>query len=55
VLAPLSASGISRPDYGVMRAFSVVLLPMLWSGLKLRRIDGGILIFGYVAHLLAIW
>jgi len=53
--APLETAGVRALDYGVMVAFSVLLLPLLWTGLRLRRLEAGALLLGYVAYLWALW
>jgi cation:H+ antiporter len=52
---PLSAPGIGRFDLWVMIAFSVALLPMLWTGRRLQRLEGGLLLAGYVGYLWTLW
>lgn len=47
---PLPADGGWR-DILVMIGFSVVLLPMLVSGLRLARFEGALLLLGYVGYL----
>ncbi len=54
-LRPLSAPGIHALDLWVMLAFSVGLLPLLWSGRKLQRWEGALLLAGYIAYLWKIW
>ncbi|MDO9514895.1 MAG: calcium/sodium antiporter [Syntrophales bacterium] len=52
---PLSATGITRLDLWVMVAFSIVLLPLLYTGLKLQRWEGALLLIGYGAYLWVLW
>lgn len=47
---PLPADGGWR-DIAVMLAFSVVLLPMLVSGLRLARFEGALLLAGYLGYM----
>ncbi len=55
LVAPLHAPGISPFDLGVMVAFSIVLYPMLYTGLTLRRVEGALLLLGYVAYVWVLW
>ena len=52
---PLSATGITQLDLWVMVAFSIALLPLLYTDLKLQRWEGGMLLFGYGAYLWLLW
>lgn len=52
---PLSANGITHLDLWTMVAFSVALLPLLYTHLKLQRWEGGLLLLGYGAYLWALW
>jgi len=53
--SPIKAAGIKQFDYAVMIGFSLLLLPLLWSGFKLRRIEGGILFLCYCTYVLILW
>ena len=55
IAKPLSASGITKLDLWVMVAFSIALLPLLYTNLKLQRWEGGLLLFGYGAYLWVLW
>jgi cation:H+ antiporter len=50
-IQPVDASGLSWLDAGVMLAFAVVTLPFLWTGYTFSRVEGGLLLGGYVAYL----
>jgi len=52
---PLSAPGISRLDLAVMMAYAVALLPLIWTGQKLQRGEGAVLLAGYLVYLWALW
>lgn len=52
---PLSAIGITGLDLWVMVAFSVALLPLLYTDLKLQRWEGALLLLGYGAYLWTLW
>lgn len=56
VLSPTAIpSEIARFDNLVMLAVSVVLLAMLYTGRKLDRREGALLVLGYLAYLWAVW
>jgi cation:H+ antiporter len=55
IAKPLSATGITKLDLWVMVGFSVALLPLLYTDLKLQRWEGGLLLFGYAAYLWGLW
>lgn len=55
MIAPLHASGISQLDLWVMVAFSVGLLPLLWTGRQLQRGEGSLLLCGYSFYLWWLW
>ena len=52
---PLSATGITGLDLWVMVAFSVALLPLLYTDLKLQRWEGGLLLLGYAGYIWTLW
>jgi cation:H+ antiporter len=37
-------------DYGVMMAFSLILVPFLLTGVALRRVEGAFLFLGYISY-----
>lgn len=55
LVSPLRVEGINPLDYGAMIGFSLCLLPLLWSGLLLRRWEGAFLLSGYGLYLWALW
>jgi cation:H+ antiporter len=55
IAKPLSATGITKLDLWVMVVFSIALLPLLYTDLKLQRWEGGLLLFGYGAYLWILW
>lgn len=55
IAKPLSATGITQLDLWVMVGFSVALLPLLYTDLKLQRWEGGLLLFGYTVYLWVLW
>jgi cation:H+ antiporter len=48
---PLDPTGIAVVDLGVMLGFSVALLPIMRSGFRIGRLEGGALILAYVGYL----
>ncbi len=55
IIKPLSASGITPLDLWVMLGFSIALLPLLYTGLKLQRWEGALLLCGYGLYLWILW
>ena len=55
IAKPLSATGITKLDLWVMVVFSIALLPLLYTDLKLQRWEGGLLLFGYGGYLWVLW
>ena len=52
---PLEPGGVGAVDLAVMVALSVALVPLLWTGFRLDRLEGALLLLaysGYTAHLL---
>ena len=52
---PLKSVGITDLDLWTMVAFSVVLLPLLYTGLKIQRWKGALLLIGYGVYLFVLW
>lgn len=50
LIVPISSSGISYVDLGVMIFTAVVLLPLSRTGYKITRIEGSLLVLGYVIY-----
>lgn len=55
VTSPIDAPGISTLDYGVMILFTMLLIPLLYTGRKLHRMEGGVLLALYCGYLLLLW
>lgn len=55
IVGPLSTTGITHRDLWVMVAFSIGLLPLLYTGLRLQRWEGALLLIGYGAYLRILW
>jgi cation:H+ antiporter len=53
--APLHAPNISLFDMTAMVVLCAALLPMLWTGLRLQRIEGAALFFFYCLYMAVLW
>lgn len=52
---PYAAPGVKTSDLLVMLGFAVVLTPMLATGGRLKRWEGGLLLAGFVAYMASQW
>ncbi len=52
---PLQTTGITNLDLWTMMIFSIALLPLLYTGLKLQRGEGALLLGGYGIYLWLLW
>jgi cation:H+ antiporter len=50
-IAPISIVEISRVDLGVMLLAAIALLPLMRTGFRLNRIEGGALLTAYIAYI----
>jgi cation:H+ antiporter len=55
LIFPLSSVGFSVIDFSVMLGFACVLLLMAWSGRTLSRLEGSLLLLGYVGYMASLW
>lgn len=55
IARPLSVTGITGLDLWVMVAFAIALLPMMYTGLRLQRWEGGVLLTGCVGYFWFLW
>lgn len=55
LIKPLNGPGISWTDLMVAIAFTVALLPIVWTHAKVHRWEGGLLLAGYAAYLIHLW
>lgn len=55
LLAPLAGPGIRAFDLGAMMVLTVMLFPMLWTGLVVKRWEGGVLLGSYAVYLAMLW
>ena len=51
VIMPISSKGISYVDLGVMMLTAVILLPMSFRGYKINRVEGLVLLLGYLFYI----
>ncbi|MBX3423735.1 MAG: hypothetical protein KF752_19430 [Pirellulaceae bacterium] len=54
MVAPLDAPRISKTHVAVMILFTVLIIPMLYTGRLLHRLEGAILLLLYIADLIAL-
>jgi cation:H+ antiporter len=52
---PLSAPGVGMREAWAMLAFAVAAMPLLWTGRRLMRWEGAVLLLGYGAYLWMVW
>ncbi|MDC0252097.1 calcium/sodium antiporter [bacterium] len=50
IIKPIASSGIEIADLYVMIGFTVLLIPILWKGSKITRVEGAVLLLGYFAY-----
>lgn len=55
IVSPLHAPGVSTLDYVVMIGFTLLLIPLLYTGRVLHRIEGGALLALYGVYLFVLW
>lgn len=55
VVAPYQVGNISSLDYGFMIGLSIILLPIIWTGLTITRKEGTLFLLCYAAYLALIW
>jgi cation:H+ antiporter len=55
IASPVNGQGVSLTDTVVMIGFSVVLLVIAWTGFKLRRWEGALLLALYGGYLWHLW
>jgi cation:H+ antiporter len=51
LVRPLVGTGMSVLDLGVMMGATVVLLPLAWTGFRIGRLEGILLLTGYATYL----
>jgi cation:H+ antiporter len=55
IVNPLQVSGISALDYVVMIGFSLLLIPLLYTGRLLHRLEGSALLILYGIYVFMLW
>ncbi|MBD5780878.1 calcium/sodium antiporter [Pelagicoccus sp. NFK12] len=55
MVGPIAGSEVKVFDLGAMVLFSVAMLPLIWSGYMLRRVEGLLLLAGYAGYLWFLW
>ncbi len=55
VVAPLVAPSISAVDIWAMVGLSALLIPLLWTGMKVTRWEGALLLGCYGVYLFFLW
>lgn len=51
IIIPISSAGINYVDLGVMLVSAVILLPLSKTGFSISRLEGGILLLGYLIYM----
>ena len=55
MISPIHAPGISTLDYAAMIIFTMLLIPFIYTGLLLRRLEGVALLILYGVYLFMLW
>lgn len=55
LLAPLAGPGIRVFDLVTLMVLTVILFPLLWTGLMVKRWEGGVLLGSYAVYLAVLW
>jgi cation:H+ antiporter len=55
LISPIHAPGISQLDYTTMIVFAALLIPLLYTGRRLHRIEGAFLVLLYGFYLFMLW
>jgi cation:H+ antiporter len=55
IASPVSGQGVSLTDTLIMIGFSVLLLIIAWTGFRLRRWEGALLLALYGGYLWYLW
>jgi cation:H+ antiporter len=50
LIHPVSAEGFNEIDFIAMVVFAIMVLPFAWSGLRIGRREGGVLLAGYLGY-----
>ena len=52
---PITGAGIKMSDLFVAMGFAVLLVPILWNGMKIQRWEGAVLLLAYVSYVATLW
>lgn len=55
IASPLATSEIRMQDIAIMLGFSAALIPILWTGLRVSRLEGGLLFVAFLAYMTSLW
>lgn len=55
LVSPLKAPGIMPLDLWTMLGLAAVMIPILWTGSRIGRLEGLVLIAAYGGYLFAVW
>ncbi|GIV61422.1 MAG: sodium:calcium antiporter [Rhodothermaceae bacterium] len=55
LVQPIPALDLRPLDFGAMLLVSLIILPLMHSGFRLNRLEGGLLLIGYAAYLYTLW
>ncbi len=52
LLSPIAGADFGIVDLGVMLSYAIILLPFAWTNLRISRLEGIVLLAGYLAYML---
>ena len=55
MMGPIKLVGINHLDFAVMFGISALLLPLMWTGFKIARWEGAVLLAAYLAYMAMLW
>ena len=55
IAAPLATSEVRMTDVFIMLGFSATLIPILWTGLRVSRLEGGLLFTAFLFYMASLW
>jgi cation:H+ antiporter len=54
-IQPVKTTGVQRIDLAMMMGTMILVVPLLATGKKLNRWEGGVLVAGYLGYLWIMW
>jgi cation:H+ antiporter len=48
---PIARGSVGPVDFGVMLGFALLMLPVMRTGYRISRLEGGFLVAGYLGYL----